>query len=100
MSYTFDMANKYARKHGIQYKLWATHCMYDESLEYYVSVADRYDGFCRSEQYRIYYDNYYGYRFMRCHDSYAFKKDDELVSRICKALNDDSFMRICDVWIG
>ena len=100
MGYTFELANRYAKKHGIQYRLSCANCMYDEDLKYYVDVADKYDGFCRSETYRIYYDNYYGYRFVRCFYGYAFKKDNALVERICNALNDDSFMRVCNKWLG
>lgn len=101
MNYTYEMALRYAKKHGIQYRLYRWNSQYDDSLRYGIDVADAYDGFMRSESYNIYYDSYYGYRYSRMHYSYAFKKDDNFVSRMCLALSQNEFECITDgKWYG
>lgn len=100
MAYTFDKANNYAKKHGILYSITHVSNMYLPELEYQVTVCDAFDGYCSSESYNIYYDKYYGYRYERRHFRYSFKKDLDLLSRICSALNDDKFNVIYDCWVG
>lgn len=101
MAYKFKDAINFAKKHRIQFRLYRQNNMYLQDLFYGVDVADAYDGYCRSESYNIYYDKFYGFRYERRHFSYAFKKDDMLVNRICLALNDDNFNCITsNEWIG
>ena len=100
MGYTFEKANTYAKKHNVSYCINRINNMYRPEIEYEVTICDAFDGYLSSETYNIVYDAFYGYRFERRHFRYAFKKDDALVSRICSALNDDSFDVVLDCWIG
>ena len=101
MSYTYEKALNYAKKHKIQFRLYTWLSQYDDSLKYGIDVSDAYDGFLRSESYNVYYDSYYGYRYERMHYGYAFKKDDELAYRICRALTDNEPDCIVDGrWYG
>ena len=65
-----------------------------------VSVCDAMDGYLRSENYYVSYDNVHGFSYGCYHDSYELKKDIEAMHRLIMALDSDYNSLITDVWFG